>query len=127
MSREKDTNSAQEPKSSERVRNDWKALMDKLSYRAVVSNVPYLAFIAFLCVLYISNNQRSVEMQRELNQKHKIIKELRWKYMDIKTQLLYTRMESQVIRNAAAFGLKPLMLPAYSIEIDTSTAKVAVN
>lgn len=127
MSSEKDTMNAQEPKSTERVRNDWKALMDKLSYRAVVSNVPFLAFIAFLCVLYISNNQRATEMQRELNQQHKILKELRWKYMDIKTQLLYTRMESQVIRNAAALGLKPLMLPAYKIETDTDTAKVISN
>ncbi|MCD6062301.1 MAG: hypothetical protein K0R82_212 [Flavipsychrobacter sp.] len=107
----------------QRVRNDWKTLVEKISYNAIVSNVPYLAFVAVLCVLYINNTQRAVEMQRELNNQNKILKELRWKYMDIKTQLMYTRMETQVIRNASGIGLKPLMLPAYTIEKDSAVTK----
>ncbi|WP_276133646.1 FtsL-like putative cell division protein [Polluticoccus soli] len=107
----------------QRVRNDWKTLVEKISYNAIVSNVPYLAFVAVLCVLYINNTQRAVEMQRELNKQNKILKELRWKYMDIKTQLMYTRMETQVIRNASAIGLKPLILPAYTIEKDSAATK----
>lgn len=107
----------------QRVRNDWKTLVEKISYNAIVSNVPYLAFVALLCVLYINNTQRAVEMQRELNKQNKILKELRWKYMDIKTQLMYTRMETQVIRNASVIGLKPLMLPAYTIAKDSVATK----
>ena len=104
----------------QRVRNDWKTLVEKISYSAIVSNVPYLAFVALLLILYINNSQRAVEMQSELNKQNRILKELRWKYMDIKTQLMYTRMETQVIRNASVLGLKPLMLPAYTIEKDTA-------
>ena len=107
----------------QRVRNDWKTLVEKISYKAIVSNVPYLAFVAVLCVLYINNTQRAVEMQRELNKQHKVLKELRWKYMDIKTQVMYVKMETQVIKNASALGLKPLMLPAYTINTDSATAK----
>lgn len=107
----------------QRVRNDWKTLVEKVSYKAIVSNVPYLAFVAVLCVLYINNTQRAVEMQRELTKQNKILKELRWKYMDIKTQVMYVKMETQVIRNASVLGLKPLMLPAYTIAADTVTAK----
>lgn len=107
----------------QRVRNDWKTLVEKVSYKAIVSNVPYLAFVAVLCVLYINNTQRAVEMQRELTKQNKILKELRWKYMDIKTQVMYVKMETQVIRNASVLGLKPLMLPAYTIVADTVTAK----
>ena len=55
----------------QRVRNDWKTLVEKISYNAIVSNVPYLAFVAVLCVLYINNTQRAVEMQRELNKQNK--------------------------------------------------------
>jgi hypothetical protein len=106
----------------QRVRNDWKTLVEKISYNAIVSNVPYLAFVAVLCVLYINNTQRAVEMQRELNKQNKILKELRWKYMDIKTQLMYTRMETQVIRTASVIGLKPLMLPAYTVEAEKDSA-----
>lgn len=58
----------------QRVRNDWKTLVEKVSYKAIVSNVPYLAFVAVLCVLYINNTQRAVEMQRELTKQNKILK-----------------------------------------------------
>src|SRR6185437_16316452 len=101
---------------AQHVRNDWRAVVDKLSYRAIVKNIPFLAFVALLCMLYINNNHHAVEMQRELNTEKKVLKELRWKYMDIKSQLLYTKMETQVIRNAAGMGLKPLSLPAYKID-----------
>ncbi|HXS35475.1 MAG TPA: FtsL-like putative cell division protein [Flavipsychrobacter sp.] len=104
---------------AQHVRNDWRAVVDKLSYRAIVKNIPFLAFVAFLCMLYINNNHHAVEMQRELNSEKKVLKELRWKYMDIKSQLLYTKMETQVIRNAASLGLKPLTLPAYKIDADS--------
>jgi cell division protein FtsL len=105
---------------AQNVSSDWKALVDKVSYRGIVNNVPYMAFLVLLCVLYITNNQRTIETQRELNRKNDHLKELRWKYMDIKSQIMNAGMETQVIRNAAAHGLKPIMLPAYKIEIDSN-------
>ena len=76
--------------------------------------------LVLLCVLYITNNQRTIETQRVLNRKNDQLKELRWKYMDIKSQIMNAGMETQVIRNAASQGLKPIMLPAYKIEIDSN-------
>lgn len=105
---------------AQNVSSDWKALVDKVSYRGIVNNVPYMAFLVLLCVLYITNNQRTIETQRVLNRKNDQLKELRWKYMDIKSQIMNAGMETQVIRNAAAQGLKPIMLPAYKIEIDSN-------
>lgn len=105
---------------AQHVRNDWTALLDKISYKAVVSNLPYLAFVSLLCVFYISNNRHAIDMQRELNNENKTLKELRWKYMDMKMQLLNAKMESQVIRSAGVYGLKPLLLPAYKIETDSA-------
>lgn len=119
MSVEQNIAGEQDAASVQRVRNDWKTLVEKVSYRAIVNNIPYIAFLALLCVLYINNSQRAIEMQRELSRENKKLKELRWKYMDIKTQLMYTRMETEVIKGAANIGLKPLMLPAYSITKDT--------
>ena len=104
---------------AQRVKNDWKVLVEKLSYKAIVNNIPYLAFVVLLCVLYINNSRQAIEIQREQNAQNKALKELRWKYMDIKTQLMYTKMETQVIRNAANAGLKPMMLPAYKLTTDT--------
>jgi len=119
MSKKKVENVQEQLSPAQQVKSDWKALVSKLSYKAIVTNIPYLAFVSLLCVLYISNNHRAVAMQREINTEKKQLKELRWKYMDIKSQLLYTKMESEVIIKAANLGLKPLMLPAYTIKADS--------
>ena len=100
---------------AQRVRNDWRSLVEKVSYKAIVNNIPFLAFIALLCVLYISNSHRAIDIQRETNAQNKILKELRWKYMDTKSQLMYVKTETQVIKNAEKLGLKPSLLPAYKI------------
>lgn len=105
---------------AQRVRGDWKALVDKVSYGGIVNNIPFLAFLVLLCVLYITNNQRTIDIQRELNRKNEELKELRWKYMDVKSRLMNAGMESEVIRNASAIGLKPTMLPAYKVKVDST-------
>ena len=107
----------------QRVRNDWKTLVEKLSYKAIVNNVPFLAFVALLCVLYINNTQQAVEIQREANKQNKTLKELRWKYMDVKTQLMYARMETEVIKKSVALGLKPMSLPPYTISKNNAGTK----
>jgi len=110
-------NIEQEPLSpAQRVRSDWKSIAEKVSYRAIVTNIPFLAFIVLLCVLYISNSQRAIDMQRELNARNKELKELRWKYMDVKSQLMYVKTETQIMKNAEKLGLKPALLPAYNIK-----------
>ncbi len=101
---------------AQRVRGDWKSLVEKVSYKAIVNNIPFLAFLVLLCVLYISNSQRAIDMQRELNARNKELKELRWKYMDVKSQLMYVKTETQVMKNAEKLGLKPSLLPAYKIK-----------
>lgn len=100
---------------AQRVSSDWRSLVEKVSYKAIVNNIPFLAFLVFLCVLYISNSHRAIEMQREINAHNKQLKELRWKYMDVKSQLMYVKTETQVIKNAEHVGLKPSLLPAYKI------------
>ncbi len=102
----------------QRVRSDWRSLVEKVSYKAIVNNIPFLAFVVLLCVLYITNSQRAIDMQRELNANNKVLKELRWKYMDVKSQLVNVKTESQVMVNARKLGLKPSLLPAYKITAD---------
>ncbi|MBL7684013.1 MAG: hypothetical protein JNK00_11695 [Flavipsychrobacter sp.] len=117
----KDThNVPEQEQAAQRVRSDWKTLVDKLSYKAIVNNIPFLAFVVLLAVLYISNSQRAVDMQRELNRENKVLKELRWKYMDVSSKLMYVKMESEVIKRASVLGMKPMALPAYNITIDST-------
>lgn len=79
-----------------------------------------MAFVSFLLILYINNTQSAVEMQGELNKQNKQLKELRWKYMDVKTRLMFARMETEVMKKGMQQGLKPLMLPAYAVNVDSN-------
>ncbi len=121
MNDEENIKTPQESTPAQRIRNDWNALVEKISYKGIVHNIPYLAFVVLVCIIYISNSQRAVETQKEINKQEKELKELRWKYMDIKSSLMHAGMEAEVIRNAAATGLKPLLLPAYRISADSAT------
>jgi cell division protein FtsL len=101
---------------AQRVRSDWRSLVEKVSYRAIVNNIPFLSFCVLLCVLYISNSQRAIDMQRELNKRNKELKELRWKYIDVKSQLMDVKTEREVMKSSEKLGLKPSVLPAYKVK-----------
>jgi hypothetical protein len=102
---------------AQRIRADIRMLRDRLSYTKILTNIPYIAFVALLAVIYIANSHRAVEMQRELNRQQMVLKELRWRYMDTKTKFMNAAMESNVMQSGARLGLKPLTLPAYSIVV----------
>lgn len=108
---------------AQRIRADIRALRDRLSYTKLLTNIPYVAFLALLVVIYIANSHRAVEMQRELNKQQQVLKEMRWRFMDTKTRFMNAAMESNVIQNGASLGLKPLSLPAYSIVVPAAPAK----
>lgn len=103
----------------QRIRSDWRAVVARISYGALVNNIPFYAFIALLGVVYISYNTTATERQREIEKEQKTLKELRWRYMDSKTRLMAAGVEAEVIRRAAGIGLKPLLLPAYTIPSNT--------
>lgn len=104
----------------QRIRADLRALRDRVSYGLLLKNIPYVAFLALLAVIYIANGHRAVETQREVNKQQQELKELRWRYMDAKTRLMNATMESKMIVSGANIGLKPLTLPAYSIKLNES-------
>ncbi len=101
---------------AQRVRSDWRTMVEKLSYKAIVNNLPFIGFLALLCVFYISNSHHAIEMQRDMNKQTKDLKELRWKYTDMKSQLLQSKKEGEIIVHASAIGLKPPTMPAYKIK-----------
>ncbi len=108
----------------QRIRSDWRSLVEKVSYKGLVNNIPYLAFLALLIIMYINNSQRAVALQRETNRKEDTLKVLRWKHMDIQSKLMHVGMEGEVIRTASVYGLKPLTLPAYKITVDSNNKPI---
>jgi cell division protein FtsL len=100
---------------AQRVKGDWRSLVEKVSYKAIVTNIPFLAYVVLLCMLYISNSHRAIEIQRVINTSNDSLKEMRWKYLDMKSQLMFVKSETQVIKKSGNMGLGPAMLPAYKI------------
>lgn len=104
---------------AQRIRADWRAIASRITYKGIVSNVPFVVFVALLGVLYIANSHRAVEMQRQLNRQAETIHNLRMEETDLQTQLMKTGTEAQIIQRGASLGLKPLKLPAYSLGTDS--------
>jgi hypothetical protein len=125
MNEEKEIRETELPESEQvtAAKLDWRSLLDKISYKGIVNNVPFLAFIVLLCVFYIANNHQAIETQRELDKQQRLLKELNWRNMDAKSKLMNAGMEAEIIRRGATIGMQPLMLPAYEITIDTSKVK----
>lgn len=97
----------------------WQTALEHLSYKGIVGNVPFLLYAAVLVLLYISNSNHAVQVQKELNQQNVILKELRWKHMDIKSKLVNAGTEKDILRRGASVGLQPLRLPPYQLSVDT--------
>lgn len=95
----------------------WRDVVERFSYNGIVRNIPFLLFLSVLCVLYIANSSRAVSLTRELTEKGKQLKELRWQYLDIQSRLMLATSESQLTQQAAGIGIKPLDKPAFEIRV----------
>jgi hypothetical protein len=105
------------PAASSNKWGSWKDIVERISYQGIVRNMPYLMFLTVLCILYITNNNRAISLTRSINNKTKELKELRWRYMDIQSRLMFQTSETQLIPKAQTIGLQPLDKPAFEIKV----------
>lgn len=106
-----------------KIRNDkftWKKFVNSISYKGVVNNIPFMSFLALIGIFYISNNNTVLETSRELDRQQKILKELKWSYMDAQSRLTNICMEGEIFKRGMSIGLQPLIQPAHRIQIDSS-------
>lgn len=97
--------------------NAWNRTVDKISYKGIVKNMPYLIFLTLLAIIYIANNNYAISLVRELDAKKKELKEVHWRYMDLQSKLMFQTSESQLKIKTATLGLKPLAEPAFEVRI----------
>lgn len=95
----------------------WDKMVDKITYKGMVRNMPYLIFLALLAIIYIANNNHAIALVRAVDNKKKELKELRWRYMDLQSRLMYQTSESQLKLKTEQLGLQPLKEPAFEIKI----------
>jgi hypothetical protein len=98
---------------------DWKLIVNKVGQKGIVSNIPLLLYCAFLALVYITLNHHAENTIRDINKTARELKELRWRYVDEKTQIMALTKESQLEKTAITLGLKKTLVPPYKIEIET--------
>ena len=97
---------------------DWKLVLNNVGQKGIVSNIPLIFYIAFLALVYITINHHAENTIRDINKTARELKELRWRYVDEKTQIMFLTKESQLEQSATSMGLKKTKVPPYKIAIN---------
>ena len=90
---------------------------DFISYAQVMHNFFFVAAIVFIGVLEIFNTHLAVRLNRSINKKQDIIKELRWEYMNVKTEMNQKSKQSELQKIVEPYGLKSLQEAPKKIEV----------
>lgn len=82
-----------------------------VSYQWVVRNVPFFLFLSLLAIVYIYNGHFADKTIRNTNRVVKEIKELKYEYKTLKSEVMFRSKESEMMQAVAPMGLKPLVAP----------------
>ncbi|HUX85088.1 MAG TPA: FtsL-like putative cell division protein [Chitinophagaceae bacterium] len=83
----------------------------RINYLLIVHNLPFILYLALLALLYIANGHYTDKNIREINSTTHQIQDLRWQYLNIKSDLMFKSKMSEVAKSVAPFGLKELEAP----------------
>lgn len=94
-------------------KRDWRP---RINYEWIVEHLPFLLFLSLIALLYIANGHYAVKNIREINKLSSEVKELHWRYLDAKTDLMLRSKMSEVYRGVSAQGLEVPVTPPLRIE-----------
>ncbi|MGX5820489.1 FtsL-like putative cell division protein [Chitinophaga lutea] len=101
------TDLAQEPK------REWRL---RINYRLITQNLPFILFLAVVALVYIANAHLAEKKVRRINKLSKEIKELKWEYLSVRSELMFRSKLSEVSKAVEPLGLKELSTPPQRIE-----------
>jgi len=86
-----------------------------LSREGVVNNLPYLAFLAIIAIIYIANTFYAEKTFKEIEATKIELKELRYQYITTKSTLMYLSKQTAIAIRAKELGLTETKVPPYKI------------
>ena len=86
-----------------------------LSKESATSMLPFIAFIALLCMVYIGNKHLAEKNVRSIDKLTREVKELSWDYKTLKADLMLKSTQSEVAKQVDTIGLKELVEPPQKI------------
>jgi hypothetical protein len=90
-----------------------------VSKEAASQMLPYLIFLAMLCMLYIANSHMAIKNIRKIDQLNKEVKELSWEYKSLKADLMFKSKLTEVARKVDTLGIKELTEPPKKIIVNS--------
>lgn len=97
--------------SNNKKKNKGRHLKRLLNYKAIVKQIPFFLFLAFLAVLYIYNGHMADKTIRNINKTSNELKELQFEYKDVQGDVLKRSRQSELIQAVQPLGLKELTTP----------------
>lgn len=98
-------------------------IQDFVSYAQVLHNFIFVVAIVFIGVIEIFNTHLAVRLNRGITKKKEVIKELRWEFMTVKTEMNQKSKQSELQKVLEPIGLKTLQEPPKKIEVKKGELK----
>jgi hypothetical protein len=100
---------------------------DYLSKEFVISNIPFLLYVAVLAIIYIGNTYYSEKTFKEIEKTKNELKELRFQYLTTKSNLMFFSKQSEIAGRVEKFGLKQSTTPPYRIFYSHASLKKDID
>ncbi len=73
--------------------------------------LPYIVFVAMLAIFYIANIYVAESKKREIENLTKELKEVRYNYLNTKSELMYLSKQSQLVDRLKSKGIRESLTP----------------
>jgi hypothetical protein len=119
---QKGSSSASSPKKSARKERPVLDFINGnfLTNESAVKQIPFILFLVFVAIIYISNTYYAEKIMRKTNSVNNEIKELRSEYITSKSDLMFISKQSEVARAAEKMkiGIKESVVAPKKIVIE---------
>lgn len=95
-------------RSNKKQKNPGFHLRRLLNYKAIVKQVPFFLFLAFLAVVYIYNGHLADKTIRNITRTSNELKELQYEFKSVKGDVLRRSKQSELMQAVQPLGLKEL-------------------
>ena len=96
---------------------------DFITYAQVMHNFIFVGALVLVGVIEIFNTHLAVRLNRNIAKKQEIIKELRWEYLSVKTEMNLKSKQSELQKILEPYGIKSPQEPPKKIEVKEGTFK----
>lgn len=100
---------------------------DYLSKEFVISNIPFMLYIAVLAIIYIGNTYYAEKTFKEIEKTKTELKELRFQYLTTKSSLMFFSKQSEIASRVEKSGLKLSTVPPYRIFYSSESIRIEMD